>query len=1459
MGKSFVKFESDIEDILLDMTEDNAIPASYYSIQFGILGSEDIVNASSVSVTKKNLLKNERPEIDGPYDLHMGTTDRTMKCWTCGNIKEYCPGHVGHIVLKYPVQNPLFRDDINKWLRVFCHFCGHIIVNRKPNKNTLKNKLFGEYGKLARSGSDKNPVCIKCKRRQPHIERDKIRPMIIWKVWFSANIEERREQMFNTEIATIFSRISAESVAKMGRPINSHPSNLILTNICVPPNSIRPDTRRGSGVRTTSSDITTIVKTIVEVNNEIKTVPPQKISPEDESRLILLDLLYYSMVRGSSSTNQMRVNTNMNKTPDSLAQRFPKKAGILRKHLLGKRVWYIARSVITGDKNIRPNKIGVPIMIAKQLVIIETVREYNKDRLMKLFINRNNYPGCTTIEKPTETGFSRHRVELISDDIQLEIGDKIHRHLLNDDMVCFNRQPSLTYSSIAAHKVVILEEGQTLRLNSATCNLYNADFDGDEMNMIVASGIASRIEIKYTSSVQKWFMGYKNAKPMMGCFMDALIGSAEFTKNSVKMDRFHAMKLLAQVPEELYDPKDLSKEFYSGRDLITAILPDNVNYKGKAFYYKKEWSKYPSLKYDPSEYNVIIERGVHKQGILDKAAVGESAAGGLFHNVHNEYGPEFTLNLIYAFQQLTTSFFYYQGFTVGLKDVSLSPETRKKINTQISKIVAESELLTKQLYEGTLIPPVGMTLREYYFKQMKAKLEHGDEFIELILNDIDVDENGFYKLIFFGSKGKKDNIISIVATIAQQDIDGNRFIDQFSNGRSSIYFTRNDYSAQAGGYHTTSYTQGIQQTAYIAATQEARNGLINIALSTAIAGEQSRKFIKSLESLYSNYHYSTIRNGKVIQPLYGETAIDPRKVEKIQFKPMMMSDKEFKETYQILIKQFSSEFRNSKIQSLLDDEYKQLWDDRRVYRNLEFGMESQNPHYTATNNRYMPVNIDKLVGNITHKYRGKQKKKLNPAIAIDKIKELCQIIGYLLINEIQEHKKSPIPVHIDKSMMLFRMLIRSELCIKALWKAKLWEEPLNEIIDSIKLHYDNALIDPGTAVGIIAAQSVSEPTTQFVLDSKHLSGAKGTKTNVVDRVKEIASAKPTEKMKTPSMILHIREEYQNNKQKVQEIANHIEMMILSKFVIGEYILYDTYGHDTHLEFLTYNQKIKNFEKYNFGTAHPTDLTRWSILFKLDPEELIMKNMKMETIVHSIQDKFPSLYVVYSLLHSDDVFVRCYLRSNTWKHDKDYVRENVIELLRNILDNVIRGIDRITGTEVTSVVKSYVQEDGSVTTKKIYAIITEGTNLSKCLENPYLDRYNCHSDSIKETELIYGIDGAKQKLFSELKSITEQAAYDSHYSLMADEMTSTGVVTELERTGHDKREPNKVLLATAFHGPIQVQTKAALANKKEIITDPSAYLLMGQIPKIGTNYTEVLLHEEFIQDNKLSAKDIIDLI
>jgi len=1446
-------------------------PSEYDTIEFYILGSEDILRQSYIHVTRKNLFRDGRPEVDGPYDLHMGTMDKFIKCLTCGNEKEFCPGHDGHVSLNYPVQSPLFREEITKHLRIFCHACGKIITNKRANVSVSRKNLLVEYGKLARSSSDKNPKCCCCGAVQPHIEKDRIKPMLIWKTWYNANIETRRDQISNTEIAQIFDRISESDLRIVGKTMRSHPRKIILNNFKVPANPIRPDTKRGGDTaKATASDTTTLIKVMIEINNNLtKTISDTSTAESgsgSEPELINMDIFFNELIRGTSATGTLKAITNTNKPADSISNRIPKKPGVIRRNLLGKRLWYMARAVITGNKNIRVDEVGVPLPIAKNIEITEIVQEYNRDRLLKYFVNRSRYPGCVKIKKSMNRGSRTFKVEHMPENARLEIGDTIYRHLVTGDWVCFNRQPSLLFCSIAAHKVIVMTEGSTLQLNSAVCNLYNADFDGDEMNLIIPTTAAVKSEIEYVSNVYQWFIGYKSGAPRMGAFMDTLIGSSELTQNSVQMDRYHAMDIMAQVPEDLFDtnfPVESTKKMYSGREIISMIIPEEVNYTGTASFYNKEWAKYPNLKYCPDEFNVVINRGNLETGVLDKATVGQQAAGGLFHIIHNQYGPKKVLDVIYGFQQITNRFFYYHGLTVSLQDIIVAPEIHEKINRQVAKILAEANALTDRLYSGKLVAPVGMTLREYYQRQMKEKLEHGDEFIEPLLTSINPHNNGLYKLIMSGSKGKKDNLISIIAAIGQFDINGHRLIDQYSNGRSNIYFQRFDTSPEAGGYITTSYTQGIQQTSYIPAAQEARNGLITIALATAISGEQERKFIKSLESIIVNYGYNSVRNNKIIQTLYGETAYDPRRMEEVQFPTISISDGDFRK-YKCELKNIDVKFRNTKIKQWLDDEFERLQADRQEYRDIEFILSRQNPHYLFTNKKYISVNVEKILINISNKYKtiariNKLKPKFDPKYALEKIGALCETLGYRLLNDIQERLGTRIPAHMTMSIKIFTILVRSILCTSQLLKYSIWKEPLDEIIDQIKHNYSASLIQPGTAIGVIAAQSVSEPLTQFVLDTKHRSGAKGKQRNIVDAIKEIVSAKPTAKMKNPIMILQVRSEYQKDQQKIQEIANHVEMMPFSRFIMSEYVFFEEYGKPVHPNFLDERDKILNFEKYNFGIVKPTNLTRWVILFRLDQEEMILKGMKIETIVHKIQDteKFKGLYLVYSTQNAKDLFIRCYLCNTMFKSKQvDFNKEKVIELLKELRSTTIRGIDGIHTAEVVQMAKSYIDKDGSIKNHQIHVIVTEGTNLSACLENPYLDIYNLHTNSIQEIEEIYGIDAARQKILTELKDISKKAAVDAHYSIIADEMCSIGKVTPLEHTGLAQREPDSILLRTAFHGPIGVLTKSAINNKIEKSTSVSSKLMLGTWPKIGTHYSTIIFDENFVETNQLSAEEVI---
>ena len=438
-----------------------------HTISFYVLGSEENQDDSNVTITNKELFKSYLPIPEGCYDAHMGTTDHGWLCETCGNAKTICPGHIGSIDLNYPVKNPLFREQLLKWMKVICFDCGKLIIE-KPMK-VPKAKLLTEHVKIARNISK----CPHCNAPHPSVSKDKYANSTFIADYTDENGITRSETIFNNEIKQILTRISNDTVHQMGKPTRSHPKKFILSTIRVAPNTIRPDIRRMGGNRSNNSDITALTKNIVEINEVLPDEIPtrERITTELQDMYYNLDSAYYELVKGSTgSGNQLRILTNTNKAPNSLANRIPKKEGRIRKNLLGKRVRHMMRSVITGDNLIKVDEIGIPMSIAMDMSIPEVVRPYNRSRLMTYYMNRNKtYPGCRGIIK--KSNGVQYNIKYLDESYELQDGDTVFRHMIDGDVIGFNRQPSLLYRCISCHKVRVLDNTSTFRLNVSACVL----------------------------------------------------------------------------------------------------------------------------------------------------------------------------------------------------------------------------------------------------------------------------------------------------------------------------------------------------------------------------------------------------------------------------------------------------------------------------------------------------------------------------------------------------------------------------------------------------------------------------------------------------------------------------------------------------------------------------------------------------------------------------------------------------------------------------------------------------------------------------------------------------------------------------------------------------------------------------------------------------------------------------
>jgi DNA-directed RNA polymerase beta' subunit len=444
-----------------------------YDLAFSVLGNEENLADSNINITNKEVMKGDRPMNEGIYDPHMGTTDHSWSCYTCGNRKTVCPGHFGSIDLKYPVKNPLFRDELLKWLKVICYHCGELVVHLKQKVKPARR--LAEMVKNVKAVK----ACPKCKKPHMQVVKDKKKPAIFYRVYEDAGKITKNEEFFNNEIEMVLQRIKPQTIIYMGRPLRSSPLKFVLRTIRAPPNTIRPDIRRIGGARSSNSDTTSLLKAIVEINEAL----PNEIPPKEQMKQELkdayfnLDVAFYFMLKGGGG-GDVKLVTNTNKPPVAIAEHFPKKTGRIRRNLMGKRVEYMIRSVITGDSRLRINEVGVPLRHARDLEIPETVTKKNRDRLTAYFMNKTDrYPGCKRIIKKADG--HPYRVELINANYQLQEGDIVLRDMITGDYVCFNRQPSLLFSNIAGMRVVVMEIGDTLRINPSICAMFNADFDGD--------------------------------------------------------------------------------------------------------------------------------------------------------------------------------------------------------------------------------------------------------------------------------------------------------------------------------------------------------------------------------------------------------------------------------------------------------------------------------------------------------------------------------------------------------------------------------------------------------------------------------------------------------------------------------------------------------------------------------------------------------------------------------------------------------------------------------------------------------------------------------------------------------------------------------------------------------------------------------------------------------------------
>lgn len=858
---------------------------------------------------------------------------------------------------------------------------------------------------------------------------------------------------------------------------------------------------------------------------------------------------YNSLVDSSKSRN--------NKNSSGIRQLLEHKEGLFRTNLMGKRVNFAARSVIAPDPYIDTDEVGVPLQFARELCYPEPVTANNVKMLRELVINgRDAYPGACYLEN--DKGFfidlkykNRGQREalakmLMTKDASGNIRMKrVWRNLLEGDILLVNRQPTLHKASIMALRARILKsKRQTIRMHYSNCNTFNADFDGDEINLHFPQGELARSEAYNIVCAKHQYPSARDGSPLRGLIQDHVASGFLLTKrdtflNHQEFDQlvFTAIsgfdgrareRVVKTVPPCILKPVML----WTGKQVVSSLLINLVgdlprmNYEGNAQVGDKNWGDGKIPAGSPlGEQQVLIEECELLRGVLDKSTFGAKNYS-LVHAIHELYGVDLCSKFLSCFGRVVTSYFQKRGFTCSMEDLVLVDDAEKKrralIDGALEKAVAglERYMSLEEEDKGLSLEQrrtaVSKELRKRFINSRGRVGPEIDNVMKSIVSPISSEifkvclphglyvpfpHNAFSCMIISGAKGSNVNQTQVSCALGQQELEGRR-VPMMASGKTLPSFRPYDPMPRAGGWVSDRFLTGIRPQEYYFHAMAGREGLVDTAVKTSRSGYLQRCVIKAMEDLSVQYDYS-VRNsdGEVIQVLYGDDGVDVSKVKYLTGKPAQF-DFLAKNSTILVYKYGLSEhfFQDTGLNS----------EEAAVkHAEVQYAREELAKHAEALSKKSVIEARRKLgkgewaVGNISNEFV--------PAV-ITKVHKKDG--SYDVVYSDTQEKEKHVPRHVfDSSEGIEIELIRNRVPDPVNWQLNICRnigavnEKYQKAIDSYLathaatgsvdkggmevlfwMKYLRSLVDPGESVGVIAGQSIGEPATQMTLNTFHLAG-----------------------------------------------------------------------------------------------------------------------------------------------------------------------------------------------------------------------------------------------------------------------------------------------------------------------------------------------------------------------------------
>ena len=1364
-------------------------------VQFGIANPQDIMSRSVVEVITDKTFQSQQPVAGGVFDSRFGVTDHGKICPTCKYTNLLCPGHFGHIRLARPVYLHQFIEIVQKLLAVICMSCSKPYLPKDDLERIGTQAKGVERFDLIREATShykthalkESKACAYCGTRTvKKVSKDEGSVATLM-----AYIYDEEEPMkLQTELVLrCFQRITDEDVTLIGfNPKFSRPDWMICYVLAVPPLTVRPSVIMDDNQRM-EDDLTHKLIQIVRNNNKLREYLDKGGSAdiiEKLTELLQYDVATYidNEIKGVNPAAQ-----RSGRPLKTLKSRFGSKSGRVRGNLMGKRVDFSARSVITPDPNIDVDQLGVPEEIAMNLTFPEIVTQYNRDRLMQAVLNGPlKYPGAKNIEIKDEN--IKKRLGYVNKDLlNIKEGDVVHRHLVDGDIVLFNRQPSLHKASMMCHRIKVLP-GSTFRLNVSATKPYNADFDGDEMNMHVPQSIAAATELKIIATLLRQIVSPRNCHPIISVFQDTLTGAFNLTQSDVLVPEHIAMNILSRSNRNHSEFKRLNAPL-KGIEIMSHAFP-LMNIDG----------------------NLKVKDGNIISGVLDDGET--KSMKNVVHTIYTDFGYEQAGKFINSVQNIVTKYNMFSGFSTGPSDLIVTQDIYKLISETIQKGKDKVNSNLLDMHAGRFQNLNGRAPGEELENLIKDSIREIESTINSIVVDNLLKREEKNRMIIMsdkgsGSKGKADvNLMQMIAILSQQNVDGKR-IQYMMNSRTLPHFPKFDDGLASRGFVENSFISGIHPAEFFFHAMGGREGLIDTAVKTSDTGYIQRRLVKLLEDIHVAEDRSVRDiNGSIVQFSYGDDNIDAIEIEK-QYCDLGIL------TMEQVYAQFAASREDFQVVSPSTVEASDLIED--ILKDREMIVKHVFKFVNITSIQ-CPVNMKRLVKKYHNPYL--LKTDLTPEYVV---LELNKLFNQKFISENK----------------LFQCLVRYYLAPKKSiiinrFTIALFDELLNEI----KFKYKKALIHPGEMVGPLAAQSIGEPTTQLTLNTFHSAGtAKANVTQGVPRIQELLSVSPNPKNVTS--IIYLKGEI-SEQQNAQSAMKEIQKTTLRDITKSVRIYYDPNPLSSNTLIEEDREILKSYEKFSVSHTNAC-VSPWIMRLELDKKQMISRDIidmvKIRTKIESNK-----VLKVYDCVHTDTNCPGKLVLRITFGFD---IAKNALSLRfieDKLLDTILTGIDGI-GRVFPREKKDeliYDERVGGYSNVKQWVLDSEGSNLLDLMTFKNVDFTKTFSNDIHEIQDVFGIEAARLALYEELMSVFGSDSINyRHPCLLVDAMTYHGYLIAIARFGMSKLE-NGVLAKSSFEMTTKILFDAAVSGEFDSMKGVSANIMFGQKPPCGTGFVDILIDE-----------------